>query len=174
MSLISWNCQGFGATLAIQNLREEVRKERPQIVFLMETKQKRKFLERKRRALNFEEAWYVDPIGLGGVLALWWKENVVVNIISSSRNVIHTKIDSVSPNFPDYITFIYGPPIENERMLIWDQLRRMASSIVGSWLCVGDFNDLLSQGEKMGGNPHVLRRILNFQLLVSDCELMEI
>lgn len=38
MSIISWNCQGFGGALTVSNLREEVRKENPQLVFLMETK----------------------------------------------------------------------------------------------------------------------------------------
>ncbi|XP_028754420.1 uncharacterized protein LOC114713907 [Neltuma alba] len=38
----------------------------------------------------------------------------------------------------------------------------------------GDFNDLLSQQEKQGGNLHTIRRVLNFQQFVSDYELMGI
>ena len=78
MSFISWNCQGFGVALAVKNLREEVRKEKPQIVFLMETKQQEKYMESKRRLMMFEEAWYVNPVGKSGGLALWWKEEVGV------------------------------------------------------------------------------------------------
>lgn len=70
MSLISWNCQGFGASLTVKTLKEEVRKIRPQVVFLMETKQQWRYMENKRKALNFEEAWYVAPEGKSGGLAL--------------------------------------------------------------------------------------------------------
>lgn len=61
-----------------------------------------------------------------------------------------------------------------DRMLVWDQVRTIASLMNESWLCIGDFNDLLSQGDKLGGNPHVIRRVLNFQLFVSDRELVEL
>ena len=151
MSLIAWNCQGFGAPLAVSHLREEVRKARPQLVFLMETKQQEKFLERKRRSMEFEESWYVSPMGKSGGLALWWKEDLTVNILSSSKNVIHTKLECVTASMPSYVSFIYGPPVEEERLRVWDQLRAIASTMQGSWLCVGDFNDLLSQNEKLGG-----------------------
>lgn len=139
-----------------------MRKNKPQVVFLMETKQKQKYMERKRQALQFDEAWYVVPIGKSGGLALWWKKEVAINIISSSKNIIHTKVESNNPTFPAFITFVYGPPVECERMLIWNQLRRIAQGMSSSWLYVGDFNELLSQQEKLGGNPHAFRRILNF------------
>ena len=114
MSLIAWNCQGFGAPLAVSHLREEVRKARPQLVFLMETKQQEKFLERKRRSMEFEESWYVSPMGKSGGLALWWKEDLTVNILSSSKNVIHTKLECVTASMPSYVSFIYGPPVEED------------------------------------------------------------
>lgn len=174
MSLISWNCQGLGAALAVKNLKEEVRKERPQIVFLIETKQHEVVLERIRRRCGFDEAWYVPPVGKSGGLALWWMEDIGVNIINSSKNVINTRIVSSHDQFPAYITFICGPPVEGKRMKVLDQVRLLVRGMAETWLYVGDFNDLLFQNDKQGGNPHVIRRVLNFQGFVSDCELMEI
>lgn len=55
MSIISWNCQGLGAVLTVKNLREVVRKEKPRIVFLMETKKLNKFLERNKSSFGFDE-----------------------------------------------------------------------------------------------------------------------
>lgn len=71
MSMIAWNCQGFRAALTVNNLKEEVRKINPQLVFIMETKQKTSYMEKKKRAMGFEEAWYVPPEGKSGGLALW-------------------------------------------------------------------------------------------------------
>lgn len=93
---------------------------------------------------------------------MWWTHEVVVNIISSSKNIIHTKIDSLNVAMPEYATFIYGPLVKHDRLAIWNKLSDLANHMTGSWLCIGDFNELLSQSEKWGGNPHTLRRVLNF------------
>ena len=120
--------------------------------------------------MNFEEAWYVHPEGKSGGLTLWWHEDVFVDVLSSSKNIIHTKVSSLTHCLPEYISFVYGPPVEADRTQVWTQLRHIASTMSGTWMCVGDFNELLSQNDKWGGNPHVLRRIINFQLVVSDYE----
>lgn len=131
-------------------------------------------MEKKRSLLKFDEAWYVPPERRASGLALWWTGEVIVNIINSSKNLIHTKVESANHKLPEYISFVYGPPIEKDRMPLWNRLRGIASNMSGTWLCVGDFNELLSQSEKLGGNPYVLRRVVNFQSFVSDCELLEI
>jgi len=38
MKIISWNCQGLGSPLTVQALTALVAKEKPNILFLMETK----------------------------------------------------------------------------------------------------------------------------------------
>ena len=174
MNIISWNCQGLGVALTIHNLKEECLRNKPQLVFLMETKQKRRKVRKARRKCGFDEEWIVDPVGRSGGLALWWMEDVVVNILFSSKNIIHTCISSSSVDTPAYVTFIYGPPDEHERNLCWQEVRRIARSINDSWLCVGDYNDILFQDEKLGGNPRAMRKLLNFQCFVADCELMDL
>ena len=104
-------------------------------------------MERKRLSMNFDEAWYVSPAGKSGGLALWWKHEVSISIISSSKNIIRTKVESSIHSFPSYITFIYGPPVDNEKMLVWNQIRGIAQYMSSSWLCVGDFNEIMSQEE---------------------------
>ncbi|XP_054820613.1 uncharacterized protein LOC129319527 [Prosopis cineraria] len=80
MICFSWNCQGLGASLTVKTLKEEVKKNKPQIVFLMETKQNRSYLERISRRCGFDEYWYVDPVGRSGGLALWWCEGIFIDI----------------------------------------------------------------------------------------------
>ena len=144
------------------------------MVFIMETKQKRRIVRKARRKCGFDEEWLVDPIGIGGGLALWWCEDVTVNILFSSTNIIHTKISALNFETPSYVTFVYGPPKERERILCWNEIRRIAYGINDSWMCVGDFNDLLRQDEKLGGNPRSMRKILNFQKFVADCALIDL
>ncbi|KAK4274665.1 hypothetical protein QN277_017856 [Acacia crassicarpa] len=174
MNLLAWNCQGLGVALTVRNLRDECSRKKPHLVFLMETKQKAKVVRKVRRKCGFNEEWIVNPVGKSGGLALWWSEGLIVNILFSSSNIIHTSVWSECFATPSYITFIYAPTDEGERMMCWQEIRRFSNNIGDAWMCIGDFNDILSQHEKSGGRPHPWRRILNFKCLLADCELEDL
>ncbi|KAK4259188.1 hypothetical protein QN277_005544 [Acacia crassicarpa] len=140
----------------------------------METKQKASVVRKVRRRCGFTEEWIVNPVGRSGGLALWWSDVVTVNILFSSSNIIHTSVMSEALSTPSYITFIYGPTDEAERLLCWEEVRRISNNIRTSWLCLGDFNDILFQHEKCGGRPRAWRKILNFKCFVADCELEDL
>ena len=46
MSLLSWNCQGLGNLQTVKALEKAVNKEEPNIVFLMETKSNKEWMEK--------------------------------------------------------------------------------------------------------------------------------
>ncbi|KAF7123153.1 hypothetical protein RHSIM_Rhsim12G0079800 [Rhododendron simsii] len=140
----------------------------------METKNKRDTLERIKKRLRFQGSCYVDPEGLSGDLALWWKEDVDVEIRSKSKNMIRCIMKWNSVGDPWLTTFIYAPPTPKERILFWNQLRSVARENLYPWLCVGDFNEVASTWEKEGGNDYRGRRIELFQELISDCGWMEL
>ncbi|KAK4279407.1 hypothetical protein QN277_011193 [Acacia crassicarpa] len=162
MKLLSWNCQGLGRALTVKNLKNMVKKDRPSLIFLMETKINLERIKRLRLKCGFNHDLYVEPRGLSGGLAVWWSANISLTVLYKSRNIIHVVVDSISSDLPNYISFVYGPPKEGDRRIVWNILRSLASSVSGSWLAVGDFNDLISQNEKEGGNPRSMRKILNF------------
>lgn len=167
MKLISWNCQGIGVALTVKNL-EVCRRKKPRVAFLMETKQKGKVV-RKLRRCGLDEDWIANPEGLSGGLALWWANTVDVEILFSSKNIIHTAVHSSAIPVPKFITFVYGPPKEQDRRKIWSQIVDISKYVSGEWLCVSDYNDFTCQTEKWGGKPRAMRKILNFQKFISDC-----
>ncbi|KAK4271588.1 hypothetical protein QN277_020262 [Acacia crassicarpa] len=140
----------------------------------METKNNSLKCKKARVKCGFVNDLYVDPCGLSGALALWWLDSISVSVLYKSKNIIQVYLDSGSLCAPKVVTFVYGPPIEGERREVWNILRRLASGISVSWLVLGDFNDLLSQSEKEGGNPRSMRKILNFQGLLSDYNLLDL
>ena len=99
----------------------------------------------------------MDPVGVSGALALWWVDTIQVNILFSSPHILHTRINSGDLASPTYITFIYGPTDEGLRSLCWQEVRRIGRNIDESWLCLRDFNDILSQSEKSGGRDRAWR-----------------
>ncbi|KAK4270612.1 hypothetical protein QN277_019396 [Acacia crassicarpa] len=152
MNILAWNCQGLGAALTVQNLKEVCFRKKPQLVFVMESKQKARVVRKIRRRCGFTQEWIVDPIGYSGGLALWWSEDITVNILFSSQNIIHTSILSGNFDTPDYVSFIYSPPGEEERNMCWQEIRRIGRNISGSWLCLGDFTIFYPKTRRVGAS----------------------
>lgn len=75
---------------------------------------------------------------------------------------------------PTFVSCIYSPPVESDRKLIWNEIGQQAKGVNGSWLCIGDFNDLFSLAEKLGGNPHPIKRVLNFQIFATNYDLVDL
>ncbi|KAJ4960944.1 hypothetical protein NE237_020854 [Protea cynaroides] len=59
-----------------------LKSEKPEILFLIETKNKHEKLEQLKKKFKFHHLFTVDPIGFSGGLALFWKDNISLNIIS--------------------------------------------------------------------------------------------
>ncbi|XP_028784473.1 uncharacterized protein LOC114740485 [Neltuma alba] len=121
-----------------------------------------------------DEEFYVDPRGRSGGLALWWKLDVTVNIWYHSKNIIHMSLDSSTMAAPKYVTCVYGAPRIEDKMAVWNKMRSIGAKINDSWICSGDFNDVLSISEKVGRIPADIRRIMNFQCMLADCQLMDL
>lgn len=70
--------------------------------------------------LGYFDLWTVDPEGIGGGLALLWKEEVKVTILSSNPRIIDTQIVWKDKTF--FLTGVYGNPVRGERDKVWEQL----------------------------------------------------
>ncbi|OMO55679.1 reverse transcriptase [Corchorus capsularis] len=153
-------------------LKQNIHKYDPDCVFLMETRNNRGMVDRIRKKLKFVGAVYVDPEGLSGGLALWWKEGWIVNSIEETKNFIDTVIEKDGVKFR--ITWIYGAPIYKDRKIVWDRIKRKAMGIDTAWMCIGDYNDIMDEDEKEGGNPKEQRIMQNFRNFINFCQLMEV
>ncbi|KAM1105445.1 hypothetical protein ACFX2B_002386 [Malus domestica] len=45
-----------------------------------------------RRRMGYQDAFDVPPISAAGGLSLWWNGTIEVNILSSSKNLIHSEL----------------------------------------------------------------------------------
>ncbi|GLU21100.1 hypothetical protein SLE2022_372630 [Rubroshorea leprosula] len=70
MSLLCWNCRGLGNPRAVHSLIELVRRKKPTVVFLSETRLDKRRMEGVRRRLGFKNCFTVDRVGTGGGLAM--------------------------------------------------------------------------------------------------------
>ncbi|KAL0427901.1 UNVERIFIED_CONTAM: hypothetical protein Slati_2964900 [Sesamum latifolium] len=85
----------------------------------------------------------------GGLILLWRKDaNLVIQLFSSGH--IDTSIASKTGEVGWRFTGIYGQPNAARRGETWQLLRKLSRLSSGSWVCAGDFNEIMRQEKKSG------------------------
>ena len=68
----------------------------------------------------------------------------------------------------------YGPLEAGKRKEAWHLLRHLASFEPAPWICMGDFNEMLHQSEKSGGNERKWGLMEDFHSALTFCNLMDL
>ncbi|PPD98531.1 hypothetical protein GOBAR_DD04440 [Gossypium barbadense] len=107
----------------------------------METKQKGGKLEKLRRSFNFDNSFYVEPVGRAGGLALWWWQSININVENFSKNFINVIVKN-DEGRPWRCNFSYGSPYNEGRAKVRETLKNFNREEDVAWCCIGDFNEL--------------------------------
>lgn len=171
MSILSWNCRGTGSAETVRHLRGLRRKVFPDLIFLMETKQKSEYMLGLKKSLGYDHMLTVEPVGLSGGLAVLWKDSFHIDVISSDLRIIDLKVKFGSCSF--FLSCVYGDPVVARRKEVWDRLVDVGLLRDEAWLLVGDFNELLSNEEKSGGVTRSDKSLWDFRNMLQNCKLKE-
>jgi hypothetical protein len=132
-------------------------------VSYIETKALSNKLYDVRRTLGFEGLFSVDPVGREGGLALLWKVAREVEIVNYSLRHISANICVGSRGCSWMFIGFCGNPNPTLREASWKLLAHLSSLISFEWLCVGDFNKITAQFEKVGGRARSEVQMEKFQ-----------
>ncbi|KAL0345399.1 UNVERIFIED_CONTAM: putative mitochondrial protein [Sesamum radiatum] len=172
MKILAWNCQGLGSSWTVRVLNELIRLHNPGLVFLSETKCKRRkceILKEKHNLFGIN----VDSNGKGGGLMLLWRKDVNLIVHSFSSSHIDAGISSEAGTNGWRFTGVYGQPEVARRDDTWRLLRHLSSLSSRPWICASDFNEVLKQDEKTGA-PRPRKQIEDFRSCLADCQLMDL
>lgn len=162
MKKLSWNARGMGSTRGFQILISFKKAHNPNIIFLMETKANNVLMERIRVQLGFVGKLVVNCVGRSGGLCLFWADSVDVSLLSYS--LFHIDVQIVThQNTLWRLTGFYGHPEVNQRHHGWQLLRRLNSMSGLPWICIGDFNKIIDDSEKLG-----VCNVIVLQLMILD------
>ncbi|KAL1208231.1 hypothetical protein V5N11_034947 [Cardamine amara subsp. amara] len=113
----------------------------------METKNPDAFVLKELNWMGFSNYSLVSPHSPGGGgLALFWKQEIKIEISSANHNFIDTVIKYKNTTFN--ATFVYGEPDHTKRKDVWEQLTMIAEARASPWYLTGDFNDIIDNSEK--------------------------
>lgn len=134
---------------------------------------KKEFVLKETESLHLDSHFLISPEGHGaGGLALLWRSDINIQILSSNRNFINTMITFKNTNFQS--TFIYGAPEIHLRQEAWNSLTNIAAPSDSPWFLTGDFNEITSNAEKSGGIERPESSFSNFRTFLSSCDLFDI
>ena len=104
---------------------------------------------------------------------MYWKNELLVDVVSSSLNHIDAIINKDSDAAWRFTGF-YGELETHKRHESWELLRRLHHQNSLPWLCAGDFNEILKQGEKLGGPTRPPGQMQLFRDSLDECGLIDI
>ncbi|GKU97282.1 hypothetical protein SLEP1_g10449 [Rubroshorea leprosula] len=178
MKIISWNCRGALKAGFRKGAMDLKRIHNPAMLLILETKIYGQNAQEVADSLGFPNSCVVNSDGLtGGLWLLWDDSRLTVDILSTSNQATHAVIQvSNNPLFPFnwFFSCIYDRPHFEIRNILWQELTTMANVIQGPWMIIGDFNDVVDQSEKFGGNDISQTRVRAYLDCMNNCNMVDL
>ncbi|XP_030945823.1 uncharacterized protein LOC115970311 [Quercus lobata] len=166
---LGWNFRGLGNPRSVGMLCSLVRRWDPEVVFLSETKMMIAGVKKLKMKLGFVNGLYVQGKGRGGGLAMYWKKEVNLEIKSYSRHHIDAVVVEEESGFKWRLTGFYEHLETHQRKESWRYLDTLNLQFTLPWLCFGDFNEIISVEEKLGGAPRPQNQMEAFRNIIHRC-----
>ena len=176
MKMIAWNYQGAGSITFRNHAYELQRRHRPNILIIIEPRIAKAKAQAVINTFPYTHSRHVDPTGFSGGIWMLWNESpsFKVEIITHSEYSIHALVKVSSPSLSFLLTAVYASSNFNKRKIFWDYLQNLVAIVSLPWVLLGDFNDMLSDDEKMGGLPVNRHRITTFRNCMDKYGLMDL
>ncbi|XP_074311631.1 uncharacterized protein LOC141647380 [Silene latifolia] len=89
------------------------------------------------------------------------------------KQAIHVSVEHLQSGFSWTCSIVYGCNKDSERTSLWQSILQCKSIVHGPWLLMGDFNNVLHIGERIGSEV-TLAEIRDFQQCVDSCGLYDL
>ncbi|GLT49358.1 hypothetical protein SLA2020_229210 [Shorea laevis] len=147
MKIVTWNSRGVRHAPFRRECKELLTMQKPDIICFLETKAEvgspdLHFMSR----FGYNRQHKVHSQGRAGGLWLFWKSSLVdLEVLSSTNQAVHCFVKQQRLSF--FTTFAYVQPHITMKNEFWSFLHDVASTITGSWVVMGDFNDIATVDE---------------------------
>ena len=105
---------------------------------------------------------------------MWRSGLVQVEALATTEQEVHAIVRVRSQTFNWLIRAIYASPRFEERCILWENLKMLANMRDLPWALMGDFNEVLTDEKKSGGNHISQRRVRAIQDCMDTCHMLDL
>lgn len=110
----------------------------------------------------------------GRIVIFWNPDLFEVNILRSSSQVVHCDVVIKCLRSKVLISFVYGYNEGKDRLPLWQDLIDLGQNSNVPWMCLGDFNAILSDSDRISRASPNLQDIDDFRQCLSLANLVEL
>ncbi|XP_056685700.1 uncharacterized protein [Spinacia oleracea] len=180
MIIVAWNCRGMARRGFRTNLYHLYTEHRPDIIILTETKTSQAHTKHILKTIlsyqsnPFENYVMAEPYGLSGGIVVMWDPRINFKLIGSDQHAIHGIVEvNTKPEYQFFLSAIYASTKYKSRVETWHDLIELAAHMSIPWVVMGDFNEVTSQSEKLGGRLVKMKRVDKYIDTMDRCGLID-
>jgi hypothetical protein len=116
----------------------------------------------------------VESRGKHGGLALFWDENIQVDLLAIDDLYIDVSVRDDPLSDPWRATFVYREPRVEDRHRMWEILQRLKTRSTDPWIVIGDFNEAMWQYEHFSETKRGEKQMADFREVLEWCGLRDV
>ena len=170
MKLVSWNVRGLNSPGKYRLIKNMIQKEKPQILFLQETKCNGKMLGSiLSKAWPSSSSVVVDaPSFSGGLEIAWSTQSMLVDDFHEAHNLIQDTFHPSGTNIHMHLSNVYFPQDQASKIALLNTLEHLNSNESHPlWIIGGYFNMITRMDEKSGGKSRLDPESTHFKIFIN-------
>ncbi|KAK4265671.1 hypothetical protein QN277_026692 [Acacia crassicarpa] len=173
LNLLIWNCRGAANKGVASVIRDMWSRYKLSLVIILEPRISGAQASKTIRQWGFKHSIRKEAVAFsGGIWLLWELDDLKVDVLELDEQVIHCNLRVGEDEC--LFSAVYASLSEHRRHDLWNLLSRLAGDIVVTWMLAGDFNDIKTPLEQVGGGRVNETRCKHFNNWIQDCNLIDV
>ncbi|XP_058761622.1 uncharacterized protein LOC131635037 [Vicia villosa] len=152
---ISRNMRGLNRSWEFREIATRLKKLNPEIGIFIETRVKQNKANGIRSKLGNHWSFInnYNKHENDGLWTLWDNNKFNIRATCSIEQLVHFGIYNASGDLRMWCTVIYAYNTLEKRKVLWQYIQAILSNTKGPWFFMGDYNNVMTIHERIGGNP---------------------
>jgi hypothetical protein len=105
---------------------------------------------------------------------MYWDDSINISILSYVQHYIDSLIWNADHHAHWRCTFVYGESRSQDRVHMWELLKRIKPMSAAPWALVGDFNEAMWSFEQFFSRKRSEKQMADFRHTLSHCEVHDL
>ncbi|XP_056687673.1 uncharacterized protein [Spinacia oleracea] len=174
MKICVWNVRGATRDGFLPHAWEIIDSQHPAILVLLETKCGEDRAKEVMQQLRFDAFKAIPSTGKRGGIWIFWKKVVDLVMYTAEVNQFHALFHFQNVSSEVLVTGMHASTLPRIRHENWRNLQDNLPPSQTPWMVMGDFNEVISQADKMGGRAFRPSQCQDLQSFINAAGLVDV